>query len=1648
MDNYQDESLIVIHTPLYVLLYYLYIWYNVNTNSKLNFCFCVLLLVSSFIYYYLSLMAGPYHLPNGFVSGKFIMKFNLKNVFLSVGMLVFVLGVFGFVSVSKAEATCNAVTTGDWTDGTKWTGCAGSNGIPAAADAAIINANVVITVNATSPTIASITIANPAATGANGIIIPNGQTLAVTGAVTYTANSGALAQTITMNGTGTLTTGTDFTMPAPTGAGNALVACNGTGTQLSITGNLAMTGNSISTGKSSLGLNACTMVVAGTTTLTGGSNATGVAEITATTGVMNFNSGALTFGGTAGNAIISTSDAATINKIGSITGGSAASWSLNAGTTLKFTGTSSIETAYTSLKKVWIVSGTTTFNATQTVTGLQVDSGATLASVANLITNTGTGTGPAGFTINGTWSGTGGATLSGIGATIDGTGTITNNGVLTLTGAKTIASTAVLSLPGTVALSTATTVTNNGAITTTGAAGITGIDGTSIWDNAASTSVLNFGGATTSLLSTGVLTATVTGNTVNYTAATPTCKVTVYDNLKFSGSGTVTCAATSVTGDLTLSGTVALAPTGASLTIGDVLTVGTGTTFTLPGIAVTVTGATSVTGTVDTVTAATGLKTFTGAVTINSGGVWNLSGQNPTTSFAGGITMSGTTFNNGTGAAAFSETQALAGAVLMTFGGTVTPAVTKTLTNNNTVGVTVASTGSIVLTGNFTQGTNGVLTLAADAPFSGAGTFTGSGTGNTVTYTGASVPIKIGTYNNLTINGSVTATVGSATVVNGTMTVTSAVTNNSTLTVTTALAGASTLVNSATGTLNIGFAGAVGITTLTATASGNTVNYTAASPTCKVITYDNLGFSGSGTVTCAATSVTGDLTLSGTVSLTPSGASLAIGDVLTVGSGTTFTMPGIAVTVTGATSVTGTLNTVTAATGTKTFTGAVTINALGTWNLSTTNPATSFGAGITMSGTTFNNGTGSASFTANQALAGAEAMTFGGYLIPSGGTTLTNNNTGTVTVSSTGSITLLGNFTQGVNSILALAAAAPFSESGGTFDASTNANTVNYTGAAQTVKAVNYKTLGLSGSGAKTVTGVTTIATNFNMSGSATATPVITTVGGNVSITGTAVMTTGAINVVTGTLTVGTGATLTMGAFALTIGGISDITGTINTTSATGTKTFTGTATVNTGGVWDFSTGGPAVSLAAGLTVDGTGTFSSGAGVYTFANGAAQTLGGTRAITITTITNSDTTGNGLTLQDDGVTITTLTQGASSVLTFAGAIPTITTLDADTNTNTVQYTGTSQAVKADTYSSLTVNGGGTATVGGTTVVNGTLTATSAVTNNSTLTVTTALAGLLLTNGASATLNLGGTSTVTTLTATAASNTVNYTASGAQTVKDPATAVDYVNLGLSGSGAKSIASNTDVSGNITMGGTAKITLLTDSLSSADKLYFGTSLQRSGTWGAAAATATNETDTYFTAGVTYHITVASGSSSSSGGSGGGGGSTINCGSLYTLVNGACVAKVVTPVVIPAVVAPGCSGGNLFNTSTGAACVNNAVIPQGCSGGNLFNTQTGAACPVSATPATPATPAVPGVSSATPATPATPASYNFGTTTLKNGSKGEGVKELQRFLNVKLNLGLVIDGKLGPKTIAVIKTWQKNNGLVADGLVGAKTKAMMNAQ
>lgn len=79
-----------------------------------------------------------------------------------------------------SDAVCNAITTGNWNDGTKWSGCSGVGGVPDATDDVTINSGVTMTVTA-SASVNSVTIAaNSSATFANGININPGVTLAVT----------------------------------------------------------------------------------------------------------------------------------------------------------------------------------------------------------------------------------------------------------------------------------------------------------------------------------------------------------------------------------------------------------------------------------------------------------------------------------------------------------------------------------------------------------------------------------------------------------------------------------------------------------------------------------------------------------------------------------------------------------------------------------------------------------------------------------------------------------------------------------------------------------------------------------------------------------------------------------------------------------------------------------------------------------------------------------------------------------------------------------------------------------------------------------------------------------------------------------------------------------------------------------------------------------------------------------------------------------------------------------------------------------------------------------------------------------------------------------------------------------------------------
>lgn len=61
----------------------------------------------------------------------------------------------------------------------------------------------------------------------------------------------------------------------------------------------------------------------------------------------------------------------------------------------------------------------------------------------------------------------------------------------------------------------------------------------------------------------------------------------------------------------------------------------------------------------------------------------------------------------------------------------------------------------------------------------------------------------------------------------------------------------------------------------------------------------------------------------------------------------------------------------------------------------------------------------------------------------------------------------------------------------------------------------------------------------------------------------------------------------------------------------------------------------------------------------------------------------------------------------------------------------------------------------------------------------------------------------------------------------------------------------------------------------------------------------------------------------------------------------------------------------------------------------------------------------------------------------TLRRGSRGEGVKLLQRLLAAAGCYLGPIDGAFGPATRAALEGWQRRRGLVVDGICGPKTWA-----
>lgn len=71
----------------------------------------------------------------------------------------------------------------------------------------------------------------------------------------------------------------------------------------------------------------------------------------------------------------------------------------------------------------------------------------------------------------------------------------------------------------------------------------------------------------------------------------------------------------------------------------------------------------------------------------------------------------------------------------------------------------------------------------------------------------------------------------------------------------------------------------------------------------------------------------------------------------------------------------------------------------------------------------------------------------------------------------------------------------------------------------------------------------------------------------------------------------------------------------------------------------------------------------------------------------------------------------------------------------------------------------------------------------------------------------------------------------------------------------------------------------------------------------------------------------------------------------------------------------------------------------------------------------------------------------YEMALTTLRNGSKGDGVRWLQIALNSAIGAALDVDGHYGPKTAAAVREFQSQQGLSADGIFGVMSRGAMQA-
>ena len=256
------------------------------------------------------------------------------------------------------------------------------------------------------------------------------------------------------------------------------------------------------------------------------------------------------------------------------------------------------------------------------------------------------------------------------------------------------------------------------------------------------------------------------------------------------------------------------------------------------------------------------------------------------------------------------------------------------------------------------------------------------------------------------------------------------------------------------------------------------------------------------------------------------------------------------------------------------------------------------------------------------------------------------------------------------------------------------------------------------------------------------------------------------------------------------------------------TQTAAGSVTVNSGATLKMSS--KKNSTFGALTVASTGSFTIG---WTFTvlgstniTGSVSVIGNDNRTKVVSFIGNVTLNSGASWSEPATG-----NGANYTYNFGGNFTNNASTFNALGTGIHTFSGTTKIVSGSTITSIkNVTFTGTYTNTGTLTVPTLLTITGVtLTNNGIINATTALSGTGgLTQGINATLNVGGTSGITTLTATAAGNTVNYSG----TAQNPAKVTTYVNLTLSGSGAKTFATTPTVSGVLSLEGTASVVVST--------------------------------------------------------------------------------------------------------------------------------------------------------------------------------------------------------------------------------------------